>query len=560
MAPLAAVLAALGAGLALFAARRRERRLAQLGSMDIVHRLVPGRIVEHWRVRAMLYAASGLLLGVAVAGPQWGLAETRVSSEGVDIVLALDASLSMLAPDVRPNRLERMKQEVRRLRAASPGDRIGLIAFAGRSYILTPLTVDEGALELFLDNLDPSVVGQAGSSIARAIRQGTDLLVASPTASDRALVVMSDGEAFEPVEDIKDAAKRAADAGVSLIAVGFGTEAGATIPVEQGGRMVQKRDENGEIVTTHYEPAMLRAGADAAHGTFIDAHVTDQAAQVRRAVSALKTEHRTVRTGRDRAPRFQWFVLPALLLLLCDTVLAERRRSADRRASPDLSRPATVAALAILVCLQGAAPGPSRSRASQAAAKEYSAGHFLQAAAIYRSEMARGDATSQTLYNLGTALLAADSVDTAIEIFERLADDRDDDVRYRAGFNLGLAHLTRGLSGDGETEQRALDAALATYKHVLLLRPADLDAKWNYELALRKKKDAGGGGGGGGGENQSHAQPNMGSTSPEERPSGGLGQQQAEQILDNAAREERDVQERKQSQAKPTRPMFGKDW
>jgi Ca-activated chloride channel family protein len=110
---------------------------------------------------------------VALAGPRWGLERNVVRSSGIDVVLAIDASLSMLAPDDRPSRLERAKQEVRRLRALAPGDRAALVAFAGRSYILTPLTTDGGALNLFLDNLDPSVVGQAGSSIARALRQGT---------------------------------------------------------------------------------------------------------------------------------------------------------------------------------------------------------------------------------------------------------------------------------------------------------------------------------------------------------------------------------------------------
>jgi Ca-activated chloride channel family protein len=98
-----------------------------------------------------------------------------VRSSGVDLVLAVDASLSMLAQDEKPSRLERVKQEIRRLRAISPGDRVGLLAFAGRSYVLTPITVDGGALDLF-SQLDPSVVGQAGSSLASTITQGTSLL------------------------------------------------------------------------------------------------------------------------------------------------------------------------------------------------------------------------------------------------------------------------------------------------------------------------------------------------------------------------------------------------
>ena len=164
-----------------------------------------------WRMARLGLASA--LVGIAVAGPRWGDERTAVRSRGIDMVLALDASLSMLAQDERPSRLERMKEEVRRLRAASPGDRMGVLAFAGRSYVLSPLTIDEGALDLFLDNLDPSVVGQAGSSLARTIRQGVDLLTLTNSGADRALVVMSDGEAFEPIEDVETEAKRAADAG-----------------------------------------------------------------------------------------------------------------------------------------------------------------------------------------------------------------------------------------------------------------------------------------------------------------------------------------------------------
>ena len=154
-----------------------------------------------------------------------------VRGAGVALVLALDASLSMTATDERPSRLERMKQEVRRFRAQSGGDRIALLAFAGRSYILTPLTVDDGALELFLDNLDPSIVGQAGSSLARTITQGVDLLQATQGSGDRALILMSDGEAFEPEAEVAAAARRAGEVGIPIIAVGFGTEQGSTIPL-----------------------------------------------------------------------------------------------------------------------------------------------------------------------------------------------------------------------------------------------------------------------------------------------------------------------------------------
>src|SRR6185437_5757784 len=121
-------------------------RLERLGSMDVVSRLIPANTLTRpgWRMTRLGLASA--FVGVAVAGPRWGAQRDVVRSSGIDMVLALDASLSMLAQDERPSRLERMKEEVRRLRALSPGDRMGVLAFAGRSYVLSPLTIDEGAL------------------------------------------------------------------------------------------------------------------------------------------------------------------------------------------------------------------------------------------------------------------------------------------------------------------------------------------------------------------------------------------------------------------------------
>src|SRR4051794_913987 len=265
--------------------RARQQRLARLGTSSVVSRLVPPSVVRapHWRVARL--ALAGLLIGIAVAGPRWGFERTVVRTKGIDMVLALDASLSMLAPDERPNRLERMKQEVRRLRELSGGDRVALIAFAGRSYILSPLTIDAGALDLFLDNLNPTVVGQAGSSLARTIRQGTDLLSLTKSGADRALVVMSDGEAFEAVEEVIAEAKRAKEQGISVVTVGFGTTQGSTIPIREGDAVTYKKDDAGKTVITRYTPEFLSAAADAAGGTFIEADATDKAGRVKSALS-----------------------------------------------------------------------------------------------------------------------------------------------------------------------------------------------------------------------------------------------------------------------------------
>jgi Ca-activated chloride channel homolog len=552
-------------------ARDRKRRLRLFGNPETVARLLPASGPPPTGRRVFLLGGAALSVGIAMAGPRWGTERTAIRSSGADVAVAVDASLSMLAPDAPPSRLERAKQDVRRLRALAPGDRMALIAFAGRSYILTPLTIDDGAIGLFLDNLDPSVVGQPGTSISRAIRQGTDLLLATPTAADRALIILSDGEGFDDEMDVRAAAAHAAEEGISLVTVGYGTEHGSTIPLQSGGATTLKRDASGEVVVTHYMPDLLAAAAEAGHGTFIPATTTDKAANIRRALSTLRVTQRAVEEGEDRSPRFQIFLAVALLLLAIDTLLADSRRAPRRGiaysaagAAPALLAARASAIGAIVVIMPGLAPNPApRGRwtppyAVTATQSQMPAGQAASQVASMRRAISAGDRSLRTLYNYGTALLASDSADAAIAALTRVTDARDPDVRYRSWFNLGLAHLRRGLAAPADSGSSELDAALDAYKRILLDRPADADARWNYELALRQRK-GGGGGGGGGGSNDAPS-----NTPPPPRPNGGgagaLGRRQAEELLNSAAREERDVEGKALRQNPPDMPPGDKDW
>jgi Ca-activated chloride channel homolog len=216
-----------------------------------------------------------------------------------------------------------------------------------------------------------------------------------------------------------------------------------------------------------------------------------------------------------------------------------------------------------MMMLTLASPGFLDAAGTKEAAAHYRAKRYAEAAAEYRRAIADGDQSEETLYNLGTALLNADSLASAAEVLERASRARSEEVRYRALFNLGLAHLVQGLAAEGDEAVPALDAALAAYKNVLLMRSGDGDAKWNYELALREKKENSGGGGGGGGEDASPSSapdPNAQPEAPVDRPAGGLGQQQAEQILNSAARDEREVQEKRRERSQPPKTRTGKDW
>ena len=306
---------------------------------------------------------------------------------------------------------------------------------------------------------------------------------------------------------------------MTLIAVGFGTEQGSTIPVHTAQGISAKRDEDGHIVTTRYTPEMLQAAATAAHGVFIDARATDKAVRIRAALASLRRQARSTESESMHRARFQLFLIPALLLVLLDSMLASRR--GRRRAS------AAASATALACCLLFV-PSALRAETGDTADQLFKSGHFPEAAAAYQREIQEHADSPRLEYNLGTALLQAGQLDDAVAALERAATTAaTPDLRYSALYNLGLAYLQ--------------------------LRPQEVAAKWNYELATTQKSHSSGGGG------QSQP-PQQSQQQQQPRPSNGLDKRQAEQLLSSAQREERDVQARKQRENQPERPPAGKDW
>ena len=378
---------------------RRRARLARYGAPEALVRLAPPDAGRPPTRRAIVLAFAVLCIAVGLAGPRWGENASVLESEGIDVAIALDVSLSMLAEDEQPSRLERMKQEVRRLRAAAPGDRVALIAFAGRSYILAPLTADDGALDLFLSNLDPSIVGQPGSALAPPIRQGIELLTASNGDADRALVIMSDGEAFDDHADAVKLAGEAKAAGVFVVTVGFGTPGGGTIPMPGTGGAEVKRDEDGQVVISKADDRLLEAIATAAGGQFIPADATDKGNRIRRALGILESSARAEQLRSTRPLQFQWFVALALLIILLDALVADgarwpqwlRRR--NRSAAPAL----------LLLALSVGAPSLAAAQSSTLddALTHHRAGRYVDAIKRYRELIDQGDQRGVVLYDLG---------------------------------------------------------------------------------------------------------------------------------------------------------------
>ena len=198
---LAPFLAAVAGGL-VWLARRRRVRLADAWSAGV------GRLARsRGRWAPVVFGAIALLAAVALAGPRGGRSQITTRTHALSMVMAVDISRSMLAEDTRPNRLQRAVREARRLLEDSPGDRAGLIAFAGRSYILAPLTVDGGAVRLNLDALDPDLASEGGTSLASVLSQGAALLRGTGEVSDRVLIIFTDGETHDSLPDAVAAAR-----------------------------------------------------------------------------------------------------------------------------------------------------------------------------------------------------------------------------------------------------------------------------------------------------------------------------------------------------------------
>jgi Ca-activated chloride channel family protein len=529
---------ALAFGFAAWLARRRRIRMARRWSPSL-GRLARGR--GGWAPAVV--GLSALLAAVALAGPRAGRTEVRTQTRALSMVLAVDISRSMLAEDVAPSRLQRAGREARRLIQDLEGDRLGLIAFAGRSYILSPLTVDGGAIRMYLDAMDPDLASEGGTSLSAVLAQGTELLAAATDAADRVLVVFTDGEAHDTLPETIAQAEALKEAGVHLIVVAEGRALPTRIPIrDSAGTLLEyKQDEEGNVVRTQRRDDILRAVVDAAEGTLVPNELADQAGAVRDLVAALKRSPTSETRTADLVPRAWIPVLGAALLLLGYTLV---------RPGPAL------VGLAGVLLLSGGAEAQRPTAGTRAMA----AGDPARAAAEFLKEAGSGSARDTAFYNAGTAALQARRFEVARGALEEAAKSLDPDLRYRALYNLGLLGLL-AAEADSTKRQEILGQAADRLREALRLQPSSARAKWNLELAERRQPPPPPSGGGGGPKPPSGG---GGQPSPEpsrpQPPSQGLSQSQAEQILNSMERRERQTRAEQQRRLRGGSAGGVKDW
>jgi Ca-activated chloride channel homolog len=327
--PLAlAALALVPALIAFFvwAARRRRQALAAFVAAELLPAVAPEIDQRRRRLRAALRVAAAACLALGLAGPMWGFRWQEVKREGVDLVVALDTSRSMLATDVKPNRLARAKLAVQDLLAEMQGDRVGLVAFAGTAFVQCPLTLDHGAFAQSLDAVEVGIIPMGGTAIGGAIDTALEAFEGRQ-GKHQALILITDGEDHEG--KAKDAAKRASERGVRIYTVGIGTAEGELIPGEGGGF---QKDRSGQVVKSRLDEETLRDVAVETGGVYLHAGGPNLglAELYRDYIAAMDKRELASTLERRYEHRFQLPLALGFFLLLVEPLLGDRRLATRR--------------------------------------------------------------------------------------------------------------------------------------------------------------------------------------------------------------------------------------
>jgi Ca-activated chloride channel family protein len=286
-------------GLFIYVHQKRQDALKKFASLALMQRLTPKGIARRQTLKWILFLIFVVFAIIALTRPRFGLKMEIVERKGVDVIVALDISKSMLAEDVAPNRLDRAKFEISRFIDLCKGDRVGVIVFAGESFVQCPLTLDYGAAKMFLSAVNTDWVQTPGTAIGDAITQAIDAFKTQKNKS-KVLIILSDGE--DHMGDVDAAAQKAAAQNIKIYTVGIGSESGVPIPVSSGkGNIAYKKDKDGNLVMTRLNPVMLEKIAITGNGKYFQAGTNLDMSEIYREIGKMEKNE----LGTDRMDIFE---------------------------------------------------------------------------------------------------------------------------------------------------------------------------------------------------------------------------------------------------------------
>ena len=454
--------------------RKQHKRLRKFGDPELLSQLMPD--VSRWRPAAKFWTleAALALLIVMIARPQMG---TRISHDkrtGIETIIAMDISNSMLAEDVAPSRLDRTKMMVENLVDNFTDDKIGLIVFAGDAFVQLPITSDYVSAKMFLSDIHPSLMATQGTDIATAINMATNSFTQQQGVG-KAIIVVTDGEDHEggALEAAKDAKKK----GMRVYVLGVGSPNGAPIPLGNGNYM---KDRTGNTVMTKLNEEMCRQVAEAGGGAYIHVDNNSNAQQqLDNELSKLTKKEMQSTIYSDYDEQFQAFGIIALILLIIEICILDRKNPLARRINIFGRRQRTATVLLLLFAATAAVAQTDRQYVTSGN-KLFRNGQFDQAEVAYRKAIEKNPRNPQAHYNLGNALMAQKKDSAAVQSLQKSTELETSKIRKAMAFhNMGVVCQQHKMYGE----------AIEAYKSALRLNPKDDATRYNLELCKRQQKN-----------------------------------------------------------------------
>lgn len=442
----------------VYGMKKRRRVLSKFSDARGLKSTVPDMGNTRRKIKAGLVLAVLVLVAVALTGPRHGYHWQEVERKGIDIIIALDCSKSMLAEDISPTRLDRAKREVYDLLTLLEGDRVGLAAFAGTAFLQCPLTLDYESFYLFMKTLTPEYLPIGGSDLVAAVTAARDGF--DETESEKAMILITDGENTGSEDPVK-AAEEAKEAGIKIFCIGVGSAEGVPVPDGEGGF---RKDASGGIVLTKLDEDTLKKMAVVTGGTYVRSVAGDMDLDAIYTNEIRgKMESATLESGRKRVweDRFQWVLALAVLLLAVEIFLPVRKKAAQ------------IAVVCIVAFSLSGVPAYAGKMGDGLEA--YENGDFEEALDLFIEAQLDDPDKPEISYNIGNAYYKKGDFESAADYFKDTLKTEDKTLRQKAYYNLGNSEFRKGNA----------EEAVKNYEEALLIDTGDDKARQNLEFVKK---------------------------------------------------------------------------
>ena len=452
--------------------RWRKRRIARFGDPDLVSSLAPLVPRRKGWLKLTLLSLALLFFAIGMARPQLGAILKEKQVKGAEIMVVLDVSNSMLAEDYSPNRLERAKLAISKLVDELQGDRIGLIIFAGESFVQLPVTSDYVSAKIFLNSITTESVPVQGTAMGEAIRTAIKSFT-SESENSRAIILITDGENHE--DDPVSAAKDAVDMGARVFCIGVGSPEGKPIPMD-GGLL---KDNDGNIVVTRLDEKTLRDVASAGRGLYVRAGNTEFGLNpVIDEIRSLDAKDFQSVVFEEYDEQYMYFFAIALIFMLIEFMISDTR---NRRSLFGRGK-GMVAVLILMLASPVMLQAQSDRSEVRAGNREFKKGEFREAELDYKRALEEDSTSVTAKYNLGNALYKTESYSEAELYLKGLGDSLKSVSASKAS---DCFHNSGNLALKQKKYQEAVDA----YKESLRLEPDNFETKSNLAYAQKMLKE-----------------------------------------------------------------------